>query len=102
MVTELAKLLHDFPGEANHTCCFAHIVNLIAKSLIRQFDVPKKQADKELSTGEKELQELAQDLELDEVQTRLEETEQANDDKADDLEGWVDEVDQLSEEEQEQ
>jgi len=71
MVTELAKLLRDFPGEANHTHCFAHIVNLIAKSLIRQFDVPKKQADEELSATEEELQELAQDLELDEVWTRL-------------------------------
>ena len=102
MVTELAKLLHDFPGEANRTRCFAHIVNLIAKSLIRQFDIPKKQADEELSAAEKELQELAQDLELYEVQTRLEEMEQANDEEADDLEGWVDEVDLLSEEEQEQ
>src|ERR1700722_10294959 len=100
MVTELAKLLRDFPGEANRTRCFAHIVNLIAKSLLSQFDVPKKQADEELSAAEKELQKLAQDLELDKVQTRLERTKQANDEEADDLEGWVDEVDQLSEEEQ--
>jgi hypothetical protein len=102
MVTELAKLLRDFPGEANRTRCFAHIVNLIAKSLVSQFDVPKKQADEKLSAAEKELQKLAQVLELDEVQTRLERTKQANDEEADDLEGWVDEVDQLSEEEQEQ
>ncbi|KAG1871907.1 hypothetical protein C8R48DRAFT_556663, partial [Suillus tomentosus] len=38
MVNELSDLLEDFPGETNRTQCFLHIVNLVAKTLIRQFD----------------------------------------------------------------
>ncbi|TDL17969.1 hypothetical protein BD410DRAFT_698447, partial [Rickenella mellea] len=45
MTTELTDLINSFPGDANRTCCFAHILNLVAKSIIRQFDVPKKHAD---------------------------------------------------------
>lgn len=42
MVSELEKMLPEFPGEAARTRCFAHIVNLVAKSVIKQFDAPKK------------------------------------------------------------
>ncbi|TDL29000.1 hypothetical protein BD410DRAFT_702115, partial [Rickenella mellea] len=38
MTTELADLIDAFPGDANRTRCFAHILNLVAKSVIRQFD----------------------------------------------------------------
>ncbi|KAF8583963.1 hypothetical protein K439DRAFT_1310968, partial [Ramaria rubella] len=38
MVKELDHLIETFPREANCTCCFAHIINLIAKSLLKQFD----------------------------------------------------------------
>ena len=40
MIEELTRLLPDFPGSANHTRCFLHILNLIAKTVIRQFDTP--------------------------------------------------------------
>jgi len=36
MIEDLVDLLPDFPGDANRTQCFAHIVNLIAKSLLQQ------------------------------------------------------------------
>ena len=42
MVSELEKMLPEFPGEAARTRCFAHVVNLVAKSVIKQFDAPKK------------------------------------------------------------
>ncbi|KAG6838083.1 hypothetical protein C0991_001948 [Blastosporella zonata] len=45
MIDKLGYLLDDYPGATSHTRCFAHIVNLIAKSLLKQFDVPKKKAD---------------------------------------------------------
>ena len=35
------KLIETFPG-ANQTRCFAHILNLVAKSVLRQFEAPKK------------------------------------------------------------
>jgi hypothetical protein len=46
MVDELAIQLDDFPGSMSRVCCFAHILNLVVKSIMRQFDVPdmKKEA----------------------------------------------------------
>ncbi|KAG1797937.1 hypothetical protein EV424DRAFT_1271678, partial [Suillus variegatus] len=38
LTTELAKRVQSFGGELSRTRCFLHIVNLIAKSIIRQFD----------------------------------------------------------------
>ena len=42
MVEHLATLVDYFPGAANQTRCFSHILNLVAKSILCQFDVPKK------------------------------------------------------------
>ncbi|KAG1747816.1 uncharacterized protein EDB91DRAFT_1048098, partial [Suillus paluster] len=44
MTAELADLVAHFGGESAWTCCFLHVVNLIAKSLIKEFDLPKKMA----------------------------------------------------------
>ncbi|KAG2737548.1 hypothetical protein P692DRAFT_201670425, partial [Suillus brevipes Sb2] len=38
MVAELAELVPHFSGPSSRTRCFLHIVNLVAKSLIREFD----------------------------------------------------------------
>ncbi|KAH7926228.1 hypothetical protein BV22DRAFT_990314, partial [Leucogyrophana mollusca] len=38
MTTELASLVPTFSGESTRTRCFLHIVNLVAKSIIREFD----------------------------------------------------------------
>ncbi|KAG2085774.1 uncharacterized protein F5147DRAFT_588788 [Suillus discolor] len=42
LVTELVDLVPHFAGETSRTRCFLHIVNLVAKSLLREFDAPKK------------------------------------------------------------
>lgn len=42
MIAEMANILEDFPGAANQTRCFLHILNLTAKSILRQFEVPRK------------------------------------------------------------
>ena len=42
MVENLAKLVFDFPGDANCAQCLAHIVNLVVKIMLRQFDMLKK------------------------------------------------------------
>jgi hypothetical protein len=70
MIEDLIDLLPDFPGDANHTRCFAHIVNLIAKSLLWQFDIPKKKGDEVLNQTEQDLLDLAGDINLEEVETR--------------------------------
>ncbi|KAF8061425.1 hypothetical protein FPV67DRAFT_1397745, partial [Lyophyllum atratum] len=54
MVNELEKLIDEFPGEANLIRCFNHIVSLVAKRAVRQFDVPKDKADAALDEAEKE------------------------------------------------
>ncbi|TFK47878.1 hypothetical protein OE88DRAFT_1608415, partial [Heliocybe sulcata] len=38
MIKELPNLLPDFPGDANRVRCFLHIVNLVAKSILKLFD----------------------------------------------------------------
>ncbi|KAG2105394.1 hypothetical protein BD769DRAFT_1311636, partial [Suillus cothurnatus] len=38
MVDKLEDLLPDFGGAVSHTWCFLHTVNLITKSLLREFN----------------------------------------------------------------
>ena len=42
MIESLTKILSHFPGAANRARCTAHIVNLVAKIILRQFDAKKK------------------------------------------------------------
>jgi hypothetical protein len=115
MVEELAKKVPDF-SIVNHTRCFLHIVNLCAKSIIKQFDVPKKQEDEHLDDAAKELQDLnmntmdqdlqdlAGDLELEERLATEAMAQQMIDGVAieagkepdDDVDSWVDEMVALS------
>jgi hypothetical protein len=108
MIDELAKLVPSFPGKPNHTRCFLHILSLVAKTVIKLFDVPKKKktADGEmddeegsiLSSSEELLERLAEGIEIEErdVRAGLDDDEDAEDDND---EGWRDEVELLSEEE---
>ncbi|KAG1718886.1 uncharacterized protein EDB91DRAFT_1066154, partial [Suillus paluster] len=41
MISELVNNVAHFKGKNSQTHCFLHVVNLIVKSLIRQFDPPK-------------------------------------------------------------
>jgi hypothetical protein len=42
MIDHLATILEAYPGRANRTRCFTHILNLSAKCIMKQFDAPKK------------------------------------------------------------
>lgn len=46
MIECLEELLDDFPGPANQTRCFLHVVNLVVKSILKQFDLPKPKPKK--------------------------------------------------------
>lgn len=127
MVDELERCLPAF-SSVNRTRCFTHILNLIAKSILKLFDVKKKKGkeknsdkggdgddsgdnddeqdeeqeqDDELSDEERELLELAGDIEEEEL-TIIRENHVDDDevDDDDDEDGWVDEVAELSAEEQ--
>ncbi|KAG1792877.1 uncharacterized protein HD556DRAFT_1217668, partial [Suillus plorans] len=52
MTTELAKLIDHFGGEAVHTHCLLHIINLVVKSLIKEFDIPKHHSVKSLDSAD--------------------------------------------------
>jgi hypothetical protein len=103
MIEELADLLDDFPGEANRTRCFTHIINLVAKNIIKQFDVPKAKANEVLDDAAKELAALAVDLDIEEQISREGQLDggEGNDDENDDdsVDGWADVREELSDEE---
>jgi hypothetical protein len=97
MIDELENLLTEFSGAASRTRCFAHIVNLVAKTVIRQFDMPhamdKTLANKVLI----KLRSLADGIEAEEQITRASESKEDDDDDVNDDndEGWVDEREEM-------
>lgn len=100
LIEELANIVEGFPGEANQTRCFNHVISLVARSVVNVFDAPKKKCDRDaggLSTQEELLLKLAEGIEREELVTR--EMLGPNEDLDDDLSGWVDEVELLTAEE---
>jgi hypothetical protein len=105
MIEELADLIDEFPGPVNQTRCFLHILNLVVKSIIRQFDLPKSKTsndedggDATLATATAELLKLAGDIDLEEQMAgSMGDVEDETDD--DDDEGWVDEHEDMTDDE---
>ena len=105
MIEHPAELIDSFPGAANQTRCFAHILNLVAKSVLRQFEAPKvkgkkavDEAVKELATIFDELDDEAAEMGSNEVDDHGEGSDDVEDDVVDDnKEGLPDERDELSE-----
>ena len=95
MIDKLSNLISSFPGSANRARCFNHVIVLVTKSSIRQFDIPKGKADAALDEAERELRELAEGLDIEEVEMAGE-WEAPEDDDDENAEGWVDEVAHLS------
>jgi hypothetical protein len=93
MIDKLVNFLPSFSGKVNQTRCFLHIINLVAKSVIQQFDVEKRKADEALDEAELELCTLAEGINLEDVETQ---EDQKNDDDDDDVEGWINERNTLS------
>ena len=94
MIKELANLIDNFPGPENQTQCFLHILNLVVKSIIRQFDIPTSKKDTEDNNGMEELLKLTGDIELEEELTVSAGDE---DDTMDDdnNKGWVNEHEEI-------
>ena len=67
--------------------------------MIRQFDLPKSQADAALDATDQELADLAEELNGEEVDDRDLEVEDDTED--DDVEGWVEEYERMTEEDRE-
>lgn len=96
VTTELTKLVDHLDGEAAHTRCFLHIINLMAKSSIREFDVPKQKSAKSLDSTEQDLQDITGDIDIEDKATIAANGDgDPSTDDADDMEGWIDEVNEL-------
>jgi len=98
MIDELETCISAFQGFQSHTQCFLHVMNLITKSLIWQFDVGKKEADCALEQNQstivsalvKELEGLSSGINEEEAAMNLDE-----DDGLEDAEGWVNKVEEM-------
>jgi hypothetical protein len=117
MIEEMASLLENFPGAANQTRCFLHILNLTAKSILQQFEIPKKKktgdgggdgdgeggddgGKKYLSKALNELMALSNEIEDEPTVTGVEDGDEGTDLRVeDDEDGLEDEREVLSEEE---
>jgi hypothetical protein len=67
MIDELAIQLDNFPGSASQVQCFTHILNLVVKSIMCQFDVPDKKKGDVADDATQELHRLAGELEHEEL-----------------------------------
>ena len=103
MIEHLAELINTFPGAANQTRCFAHILNLVVKSVLRQFEALKK--GKAVDDAAKELAAVVDEIDGngDEVSDNegMDDCDDNVDDEVidDDEDGLTDERDGMSEEE---
>jgi hypothetical protein len=90
MIDELQLLLDDFPGPANQTRCFLHILSITAKLIIKQFDVPKAKNGVVMDDAAQTLADIADGLEGEELDKY--EDQDCEDDEVDDepLDPWGD------------
>lgn len=58
MIDTLGLNVPTFEGSIGHIRCFAHVVNLVTKSMLCQFNVPKAQATQEIADEDCALYEL--------------------------------------------
>jgi len=102
MIERLAELIDHFPGAANQTRCFTHILNLVAKSVLRQFEAPKAKGRDAIGDAMKELAAIADELEDDGNETPADKEDGDDDDddadEGDDDDG-PDEQDGMSQDE---
>ena len=67
IIEHLSTLIDNFLGAPNQMHCFTHILNLVVKSVLHQFDVAKKSGlvdSEQLDDATRELALLAQELDL--------------------------------------
>lgn len=106
MIEDLAGRLEEFPGAPNRTRCFTHILNLVVKSIMHQFDVPRKRWDIS-DERTQELFKLAGDIETEEVKTQAEQEDFQEEPYGegphhDNDEGWIDERGDMTKEDVEE
>jgi hypothetical protein len=88
MIDHLSEVLDKFPGASNQTRCFAHTLNISAKAILKQFDIPEAKSGEVLDAAAQAFADLAKELDVEERSAR--ETQEIDDDEEDDqpLDGW--------------
>ena len=99
MIHELSELVLTFGGAVSQTCCFLHVVNLIAKLLIPQFNVSKGFGDAVVGGGQDDEYGEAGFDENNDIASEKEADQNVVINGIDNDNGWIDEVDLLSPEE---
>lgn len=94
MVQELSEKVPAFGGATTHTHFFLHTINLVAKSLIWEFDIKKCDADQALAEADNVDDEESEDEE------EVDDSDTADAELKDNDEGWVNEVELLEPDEQ--
>jgi hypothetical protein len=70
MINKLRNILENFSRDPNCARCFNHVITLIMKKMTCQFDVPKGGANVVLDEAEKELRNLVEGIDIEEMLTR--------------------------------
>jgi hypothetical protein len=102
MIDKLGARLPDFPGAPNRARCFTHVLNLVVKSIMHQFDLPGKWRKLSPHTDDvtRDLLNLAGDIDLEEQETQAEQNDPQDRDKEgledDNNEGWIDEQSEMT------
>ena len=93
MIDKLADLLENFPGDLNCARCFNHVIALVAQKMTRQFDVPKGGVDAALDEAEKELRNLAEGIDIEEMLTKsMQDADEEDEDNEENEDGTEDEM----------
>ena len=71
MINKLAEQLVDFPRALNRAHCFTHILNLVVKSIMHQFNVLDKWKQLHVGTDDStySLLNLAGNIEVEDMET---------------------------------
>ncbi|KAJ3713777.1 hypothetical protein C8R42DRAFT_592237, partial [Lentinula raphanica] len=106
MLDELEEQLVGFLGKRAHVRCFAHTVNLTAKGVLCPFEPVKRKAatneENNEEAGEHRTRTPEEQMGLDELYTELMNLEENGDVDRDNIEGFVEVLNEMSEEEREE
>ena len=96
MIDEL-ELIPEF-SKVNHTCCFLHVINLVGRTLVKQFDVHKTVTSTVSINEDDDIRELAGNLDYNHEEWQKQESlaTDSNVEPDDNVEGWVNEMATLS------
>jgi hypothetical protein len=91
MTMHLETLVPSFSGAPTCTRCFLHIINLVAKSILKQFDSMNANVNDDLPVEDRDSDDTSS---LDGL-TSAGQYDGDEEDVDDDVEGWVDEVETM-------